>query len=117
MNGLSRGSEGCILSPDELLEVIEAVGFLPLFENDIPGFSVENMTDPSYWWCGDQDTDPWEWRIVLTRTGKVAYGKFFGNRAGLFPRNGSRILRTSGATVMISMPRMRTAKRRDARSS
>lgn len=86
MNGLSRGSEGCILSPDELLEVIEEVGFLPLFENDIPGFSVENMTDPSYWWCGDQDTDPWEWRIVLTRTGKVAYGKFFGNRAGFISK-------------------------------
>lgn len=82
MNGVDRDDEGCVRSPDELLEVIEEVGFLPLFDNDIPGFSVENMTDPSYWWCGDVDNDPWEWRIVLTRTGKVAYGKFFGNKAG-----------------------------------
>ena len=40
------------------------------------------MTDPAFWWCGDESRDPWEWRTVLARTGKVAYGKFFGGRAG-----------------------------------
>lgn len=86
MYGPDWDDEGCIHSSDELLKVIEDVGFLPLFGNDVSGFSVENMTDPSYWWTGDQDTDPWEWRGILARTGKVAYGKFYGNRAGFISK-------------------------------
>ena len=82
MNGISGSDEGCLHKSSDLLEVIEETGFLPLFSNEIPGFSVENMTDPACWWSGDTESDPWEWRIVLSRTGKVAYGKFFGNRAG-----------------------------------
>lgn len=86
MNGISRRDKNCVLSSGRLLEIIEDVGFLPLFSNDINGFSVENMTDPSSWWTGDENKDPWEWRIVLSRTGKVAYGKFFGGRAGFISK-------------------------------
>lgn len=86
MEGVSSRSKGCVKSSERLLEVIEEVGFLPLFSNNIKGFSVENMTDPSRWWTGDSDKDPWEWRIVLTRTGNIAYGKFFGGRAGFISR-------------------------------
>ena len=86
MNGVDWNDEGCIHTDEELLEVIGKVGFLLLFDNDIPGFSVENMTDASCWWNGDAETDPWEWRITLSRTGKVAYGKFFGNKAGFISK-------------------------------
>lgn len=86
MSGVDWNDEGCIHTADELLDVIGEVGFLPLFDNDISGFSVENMTDASCWWCGDADVDPWEWRVTLSRTGKVAYGKFFGNKAGFVSR-------------------------------
>lgn len=86
MSGPDWNDEGCVHSADELLAVIEKVGFLPLFETSIPGFSVENMTDADYWWTGDERYDPWEWRIILTRTGKVAYGKFFGNKAGFISK-------------------------------
>ena len=50
MEGLDWDDEGCIHSSDELLSVIESVGFLPLFSNKVPGFSVEEMTDTSC--CG-----------------------------------------------------------------
>jgi len=86
MNGTDPDDESCVHTPGNLLKTIERVGFLPLFDNEIEGFSVENLTDPSCWWCGDPDTDPWEWRITLTRTGKVAYGKFFGNKAGFISK-------------------------------
>ena len=91
MNGLDADDPDRIKSSEELLEVIDRVGFMPLFENEVPGFSVENMTATSDWWCGDESVDPWEWRIILARTGKVAYGKFFGKKAGFvskkwFPR-------------------------------
>ena len=52
----------------------------------VPGFSVENMTDPSCWWAGNAERDPWEWRVALSRTGKVAYDKFFGGRAGFISK-------------------------------
>ena len=82
MEGVDPKDPSCVHSSDELLEVIGKVGFLPLFANEVPGFSVENMTDPGCWWNGDPETDPWEWRGILARTGKVAYGKFFHNKAG-----------------------------------
>ena len=82
MNGIDSSDPNCITSSDELLKVIEKVGFLPLFEAEVPGMSVESMTDPKFWWTGDAETDPWEWRGILARTGKVAYGKFFGKKAG-----------------------------------
>lgn len=86
MDGIEWDDEGCLHESGELLDVIGKIGFLPLFSNGVQGFSVESMTDPAMWWTGDETTDPWEWRIVLTRTGKVAYGKFFGGRAGFISK-------------------------------
>ena len=117
MDGLDWDDEGCIHSSDELLDVIESVGFLPLFSNSVQGFSVENMTSPSCWWCGDSEVDPWEWRGILARTGKVAYGKFYGNKAGFISRNGFRILQITAVTDTISMRSIRMGKRGTVRSS
>jgi len=86
MEGVDWKDPSCIHSSNELLDVIEEVGFLPLFSNEVSGFSVENMTDSDCWWNGDADVDPWEWRAVLARTGKVAYGKFFRNKAGFISK-------------------------------
>ena len=86
LKGIDWDDDGCLHSADELAELIEDIGFLPLFECQIPGFSVEEHTDPSYWWCGDPECDPWEWRTILAREGKIAYGKFFGKRAGFISK-------------------------------
>ena len=48
MEGVDSTDPSCIHTSDGLLEVIEKVGFLPLFSNDVPGFSVENMTDTPF---------------------------------------------------------------------
>lgn len=90
MHGLSEDDPRRVRSPEQLLEVIDRVGFLPLFRNGIPGFSVEEMVSPLYWWTDDPLRDPWYWRILLSGSGKVAYGKFFDGKAGyvskaLFP--------------------------------
>ncbi len=77
-----RTGPGQIRSPRELEERVRELGFLPLFENEVKGFSVEEHTDPRAWWTDDPDRDPWSWREVLARSGNVAYGKFFGGRAG-----------------------------------
>ena len=31
---------------------------------------------------GDPTSDPWEWRIILSRDPSIAYGKFFNKSAG-----------------------------------
>ena len=41
------------------------LGFLPLFKNEIPGFSVEERTVAKYWWSGNVERDPWEWREII----------------------------------------------------
>ena len=81
MEGLDMDDPACIRSAKDLLEVIEKTGFLPLFSNSVPGFSVEEMTCPSQWWTGS-DLDPWSWREELCKDQDVAYGKFFKNKAG-----------------------------------
>ena len=82
IKGLEYDDPGCLRSPRELIEHVGRVGFLPLFANDIPGFSVEERTWTKGWWSGDADSDPWEWREQLARGREVAYGKFFCKKAG-----------------------------------
>lgn len=77
-------SSGKILirSPEELEQMVEECGFLPYFKCRIDGFSVEEYCDPSGWWSGDPQHDPWEWRSIVAERGRVAYGKLFENKAG-----------------------------------
>ena len=75
-----------IRSWQELVQWIDEVGFLPLFKNEIEGFSAEEHTSDLFWWSGDPDQDPWEWRQLMARSGRVAYGKFFGKKAGFISR-------------------------------
>ncbi|NLL75646.1 MAG: hypothetical protein GX235_00115 [Clostridiales bacterium] len=82
MYGVDWNDPECIHTVDEAIEYINEVGFLPLFKNEIPGFSLEERTAPGYWWCEDPAVDPWIWREVIARSGKVAYGKFFDKKAG-----------------------------------
>lgn len=82
---------GQIRTPEELEDRVRELGFLPLFENEVKGFSVEEHTNPADWWTDREDRDPWSWREQIARRGSVAYGKFFGGRAGFvsldwFPR-------------------------------
>ncbi len=87
MKGCSRSSPDRIRTAEELAELIVQIGFLPLFSNRIPGFSVEERTPAETWWTGRPDTDPWEWRQTLSRDPRVAYGKFFDRKAGFLSRD------------------------------
>lgn len=86
MRGLSWDDPRRIRSWRELIGWIDQVGFLPLFKNEIQGFSAEEHTCDLYWWTGDPAQDPWEWRELIARSGQVAYGKFFGRKAGFISR-------------------------------
>ena len=57
MTSLEYDDPNCIHSPKELIEYINKVGFLPLFGNDIPGFSVEEHTWYMGWWSGNAEDE------------------------------------------------------------
>ena len=71
-----------IKTMDELAQLIDEVGLLPLFSCGIPGFSVMDVTDAALWWTDDPQTDPWQWRTLLAGSARVAYGKIFSGKAG-----------------------------------
>ncbi len=82
MRGLEWDNPYRIRTWRELINWINEVGFLPLFANEIKGFSVEEHVPPDFWWTGDREQDPWEWREIIAASHEAAYGKFFDKKAG-----------------------------------
>ena len=70
MRGLDWDDPSRIQSWEELIDWIDEVGFLPLFKNEVDGFSAEENTSDLYWWTGDEEQDPWEWRRLIARSGR-----------------------------------------------
>ncbi|MGI6265185.1 MAG: AlkZ-related protein [Acutalibacteraceae bacterium] len=69
----------------ELTALVEEIGFLPFFKSGIPGFSLAECCPPELWFVEGVD-GPWEWKGPAARSGKCAYGKFFGGKAGYISR-------------------------------
>ena len=82
MKGLSWDNPMRIRTWEELVNWVDEVGFLPLFANEIEGFSAEEHVSPDFWWTGIEDQDPWAWREIIARSCRAAYGKFFAGKAG-----------------------------------
>lgn len=75
-----------ITSCQDMIDLIAQWGFVPLFRNDIPGFSVEELTSPELWFTEGVD-GPWEWKGPAIRGAACAYGKFFSGKAGFISRD------------------------------
>ena len=86
MHGMKWDNPDCIHSVDEAIKYINEFGFLPLFKNDIDGFSLEERTVPEYWWSDDPEIDPWMWRAIIARRHDIVYGKFFDKKAGFISK-------------------------------
>ena len=82
MRGMEWDNPYRIRTWKELVNWINEVGFLPLFANEVEGFSAEEHVSPDYWWTGIREENPWEWREIIAADHQVAYGKFFGQKAG-----------------------------------
>ncbi|SEL43320.1 MULTISPECIES: AlkZ-related protein [unclassified Butyrivibrio] len=71
-----------ISSMDDLMAIIDEMGFVPFFENEIEGFSIEEHIDPKCWYGGsDSFWDAWEWKGPVINKMKCAYGKFLKGKA------------------------------------
>ena len=68
-----------IETKEDLIDAVNEFGFVPLFENSIEGFSVEECVSPRAWFGSDEGV--WEWKGPVIRETGCAYGKFFENKA------------------------------------
>ena len=87
MKGCDENDPAALHTVSACRLLIQKIGFLPLFSNTIPGFSVEEHVPVSYWWTGEPETDPWEWRMILAADPDIAYGKFFNRNAGFVSKD------------------------------
>jgi hypothetical protein len=74
-----------------LMELIQEIGFLPLLDSGISGYSAEAMvsSDCGYTMLpdGGWDWPLWKWKGPIVAEGNCVYGKFFGGKAGFISRD------------------------------
>ncbi len=71
-------------SAEDLHALVQELGFLPFFVNDVKGFSIEEHTPVDLWFTSEEG--PWEWKGQVLRMGNCVYGKFFNGKAGFVSR-------------------------------
>ena len=81
---------GEIHNSAELTELIGQIGFLPLLDCGIRGFSAEEAVDEDCRYVvfpeGGWDWPLWKWKGEIITEGGHVYGKFFGGKAGFISR-------------------------------
>ena len=66
-----------ISSPETMERAICELGIVPFFTSAIPGYSIKELTQPGFWFDGEEDSlGPWDWKIDCLQNGGIAYGKF-----------------------------------------
>ena len=70
----------------ELMGLIQEVGFLPLLDSGIVGYSAEAIVDDECRYVvysdGGWDWPLWKWKGPIVQEGDCVYGKFFAGKAG-----------------------------------
>ncbi|MCR4691283.1 MAG: hypothetical protein K5739_08060, partial [Lachnospiraceae bacterium] len=72
-----------ISTMEMLKDLINEMGFVPFFANEIEGFSLEEHIAAGCWY-DDADSEfwpAWEWKGPVIREMKCAYGKFLRGKA------------------------------------
>lgn len=74
----------------ELMDYIQQVGFLPLLDSGIWGYSAEDVVDNDCRYVvfddGGWDWPLWKWKGPIVTEGNCVYGKFFAGKAGFVSR-------------------------------
>lgn len=74
----------------QLIEFIHQIGFLPLLNSGIPGFSAEELVDEDCRYVvfadGGWDWPLWRWKGTIVTEGGCMYGKFFDKKAGFISK-------------------------------
>lgn len=73
--------KGKIDSSERMVAAIRHYGMIPFFRNRVPGWSIEELTDPGCWFDSSDNLGPWDWKIDAIHEGDIAYGKFLDGKA------------------------------------
>ena len=75
-----------IWSASQLMAYIQEIGFLPLLDSGIWGYSAEEVVDDECRYVvfsdGGWDWPLWKWKGPIVQEGNCVYGKFFASKAG-----------------------------------
>lgn len=75
-----------IYSAAGMMELINKIGFLPLLDSGITGFSAEDIVDEDCRYVtfpeGGWDWPLWKWKGAIVTEMPCMYGKFFNKKAG-----------------------------------
>jgi len=81
---------GTINSGAALADYVHQVGFLPLIDSGIRGFSAMDVVDDDCGYVvfpdGGWDWPLWKWKGSIVTEGDCVYGKFFAGKAGFVSR-------------------------------
>ena len=81
---------GELHSCPELMECVRAVGFLPLLDSGIAGYSAEGLMAEECRYVefadGTWKWPLWQWKGPAVTEGNCVYGKFFAGKAGFVSR-------------------------------
>ena len=76
-----------IRTKQDMIDAVEAFGFLPFFAGSIPGFSLEEHVSGDLWYTSaDGSWKVWDWKGPVIRESGCAYGKFLENKAVFISR-------------------------------
>ena len=67
-------------SPESMIDAIKEIGIIPFSKNSIPGWSIQEITDPDFWFTSSNQLGPWDWKVEAVREG-IVYGKFIGKKS------------------------------------
>ncbi len=70
-------------SMEDVIWLIDEIGFVPFFINDIEGFSLEEHMAPGHWYNDTKEGfwAAWEWKGPVINQSGCAYGKFLRGKA------------------------------------
>ena len=87
---MAKNMDAEIHSCAELMDFIQRVGFLPLLDSGIYGYSAEDIVDEDCRYVvysdGGWDWPLWKWKGPIVSEGSCVYGKFFAGKAGFISR-------------------------------
>lgn len=67
-------------SLESMIRAIQEIGIIPFSKNAVTGWSVQESTDPDFWFTSSDQLGPWDWKIEAVREG-IVYGKFIGGKS------------------------------------
>lgn len=88
-----------------MMELIQKIGFLPLLDSGIEGFSAEDIVAEDCGYVrlpeGGWDWPLWKWKGEIVQEMPCMYGKFFNKKAGFISQEWCR---TSATTEEANTP-------------